>query len=298
MVFSGKYLRIIILGAFLLITGCGVEDSLRNWGERQRRRRVDQLSESDLEKWQKDFAISRERAIELNKTIQSFVQESDKQGRLAYQIAQSFMKEDRYEIALQYFNAALENRMIEYGANPAGRLTLFETPLPFFNEALLRNPISNDLLFDAGLCYANASKDLGWEAQRWKRAVALFEILRQRDPKHTGPPFQLALLYGKITDENLRDVDKALELLRELLKINESDISARFALANILTENRMYGEAREQYIRIQEILKDMYDSGVIKGRVSKNQQYIQAGKNRAMLDNCMEGHGPCDIGGF
>ncbi len=290
---SGRFPAIVLVSTILLLlTSCGVMDSLRNWGERQRMRRQKDLRESDLRQWETDLKLSRERVEELNEKINEMVQESDRIGQLSWRIGKAYLDAGRFEEAIPHYSAALENSIAKGDRFYGQRISTYDNALPYFNEALKRYKHSPDLLFEAGLAYANASHELGWEANRWHMAIFLFDAMRQTYPSDIRPLFQLALLYGKTTNPELKDVSRAIAYLRESLRIQENDVPARFALAGLLVESGDLTSARNEYVSLVSRIEQMHSAGILKGSKEKNIKYLQAKSNLEKLDACLNG-GPC-----
>lgn len=263
-------------------------DSIRNWGEKERRSRARALQEEELKKWERDLALSRGRAQELHKKIHEYVQESNHQGQLARKIARAYMNSNRFEEGLRYYQGALQGEL------PAAQAGQFEAALPYFNLSLQRHYIDSDLLFEAGLCYANAARVLGWEKTRWHTAVVLFEAMQKAEPADMRAPYQLALLYGKTPHPELRNYDRARGYLQLILGKEEFNIPAHFTLAHLEVETGNWREGLRLYGVIQEKLAELSAKGVI-GNVKKNQQYLQAEKNREMLETCLSGRPGCEL---
>jgi tetratricopeptide (TPR) repeat protein len=289
------FILIMLLSVFLFSSCDPVTDAIRDWGEESRRTRIQKLSELDLKKWERDLEISKEKAEELHQNIEKLVQETKHQGDLSWKIARAYMKRGLHEQALPHMSAALENRLERPDHEFGERISRYDNAIPYFNEALKKIEIKSDLIFEAGLCYANASHDLGWEENRWKTAVYLFNRMRKIDPDDTRSLYQLALLYGKTSDLRYRDLDLAVSFLEEALKKEENDIPARFALAHLYAVKGDLDRARSEYREIMARIENLYDSGMIKGSAQKNQKYQTARENLEMLDLCISGSPSCTL---
>ena len=283
--------------AFPLLKCDPIEESIRRWGEESRRDRARALQEEDLQRWQNDLEISRAEAEKLNEDIHELVQESELQGRLSWRIARAYMNRGRYDLAGQHFQAAIENERLD---EDQVSLTDFERALPYFEEAIKRNPLDPDLLFDAGLCYANASRAAGWELNRFETAVLLFETVNRLEPTITRSRYQLALLYGKTENPEVRDLDRSVALLQEIIRFKEDDIPAHFALGHMLVARGQRGDlesARDVYADTIEILENLDRAGGLRGPLSMNPDYQQATENYETLDQCLrsDNDSPCQI---
>lgn len=289
---SGLLLALGCLGLF----GPSCEaagDRLRQWGERDRRPAQQRLDEVEVQRWQRDLNLSRARTLELHETLQELVQESNHRGMLAWKIAKAYLNAGRYDLAAMHYQGAAAGREpAQIAAETAPGVATFEQALPFFEEALLRHRAEPELLFEAGLCFANASRAAGWERERWNTAVRLFQQQLRIAPEDVRPRYQLALLYGKTDDSAVRDPERAMEYLRQVLAREERDISARFLLGQLLVEGGDLSSAREEYLRIQTTLGDLHEKGLVPGAARDNPRFQQARANFETLDACLSG-GAC-----
>jgi len=292
----GKKVRFFILlsTSFLLFfSSCQkVQDWIRAYGVTERQKKVKKLREHDIEMWKRDLGMSRERVEKLHADIHSTVQESNYQGILSWKIAKAYAEEARYEMAAEYYEAALEERA------PVGEHTsayYLEQAIPFYEEALKRHLPDPELLFDAGLCYANASKNLGWERSRWQIAVLLFQRLHEMKPDDIRAPYQLALLYGMAGKPKLRDTDRALALLDENLRREPNDVPSRFLMAHLYALIGNFERAKHEYEQIITVIEDLHATGQLGGPATNNPQYKKARENIEQLDACIAGSNQCDI---
>jgi tetratricopeptide (TPR) repeat protein len=290
-------LPLIILSAFV---GCeAVSDRIRNWGERDRRPAKARLDEAQVARWERDLNLSRARALELHDELQELVQESNRQGMLSWNIGKAYLNAGRYDLAALYYQDAIHGEpperlaAIQSGQTAPGIAT-FEQAIPYFEEALLRHSPDPELLFEAGLCFANASRAAGWERERWRTAVLLFDRMARTAPDDIRSRYQLALLYGKTSDGAMRDIPRAIELLEATLRREEQDISARFLLGQLLVERGDSDLARAQYQRIMETLEDIHAKGIAPGAAADNPRYRQARENLETLEACASG-GECAL---
>ncbi len=278
-----------------LTTGCdGVTDTVRNVGYKSREARARKLRKDEMRQWESDLNLSRARVRKIRGSINELVQESSRQGSLAWKIAREFCLAGRYESGTRLYKDAVKGRA-PAGDDDPGKLNMFERSLPYFRDALARHKIEPNLLFDAGLCYGNASRALGWEEERWRTAVFLFQGLKRVKPEDRRADYQLALLYGKTKNPRLRDRDRAVKLLRDLLLVEEYNIAARFALGNILTERGEFNIALTEYQALLAKLKELHERRVIGGALEKNRQYLRARENLRKLEVCVSGRPGCEI---
>lgn len=282
-------IRLISLGLIFVLLGCNnVGDDLRNWGSRHREKRTQEISATELEMWKRDLAISESQAIELQKQITDLVSERKRQGELSWKIAKVLMQQMRFEDATDFVKAATVGEM------PQEQSSLIEESLPFFQTALKHHIPDPDLLFDAGLCYANASHNLGWEEDRFKTAVFLLERGKSIKPEDGRFAYQLAVLYGKTTNR-FKDTNRAISYLDELLRREDANIPARFARANILTEQGALQAAFDENVMITQKVEQLFKDNRVKGNFRENNQYRNAQRNMEQLQLCIEGNAACAL---
>ena len=285
----GRCFLIGILG-FSFFACTQAEDSIRNWGRTSRLTKDRKLERLELKKWERDLNLSRARAQELNKNMQAMVRESNLQGRLAWKIARAYCITAHYEAGTEQYKKSI-------GVSPEreGSLNPFEKSLPYIKEALLKKKMEPQLLFDAGLCFANASRAMGWESERFKTAVLFFERLQILKPTDLRAKYQLALLFGKSPVQEQRNTSRAVMLLKDIVKLDERDLAARFALGHILVETGELSEARQVYEALKIQVEEMHKKGIIPGSLNKNRQFIRATENIEKLDYCIQGSKQCEI---
>lgn len=285
---------VLALSSILMLPACGqLEDSIRNWGKRHRLQRIQKVDEGATEQLQRDLNLSRAKAKEIETQMQALVQESSIRGRLAWQLARRFCLEGRYEAGNAYARASVKGQVPTEAQPPASQV--FERALPYFQEALAHARLEANLVFDAGLCYANASRALGWEAERFTTAVFLFEAVRRMEPKDTRADYQLALLYGKTTNPDFRNTGRAVELLEGIITRDDFNIPARFALAHVQAEIGDWSQAARQYAIIQEKLRDLHRRGNLPGDPTRSPQFQQAVRNAEQLQDCLNDRAGCQL---
>ncbi len=295
--FTRQFTVLFITASAAGITGCGeAGDSLRNWGQRERWNRAKEINQDDLAQWQKDLEISEDKVRELYKNIQLLTQESAHQGNVSWKIAKAYAEQGRFELAEEHYKRAVEDRQGGFTERPAESDPMWEKSLPFYKNALKKHTVSKDLLYDAGLAYANASRASGWSGDRWDTAVYLLGTVMRMDPDDVRPYYPLALLYGKTTDESRRDTAEALKLLDTLILRQNQDVAARFAKANILAETGDFDRALSEYRNIKQIIEDMHNTGVLKGSIDRNIKYQKASENIIRLERCLNDNMGCELG--
>lgn len=272
----------VLTGASL--TQCGLFDQFQSWVQKERLPGPGKTNEDEIARLERDLRLSRSRSEDLYKNLHAIVQESNLQGNLSWKLARAYMVQGRYDRAGRFYTSAIKGEAPE---DQADGITMIERALPAVRDALNRHVPDPDLLFDAGLCYANASRVMGWEEDRWRTAVLLFRRLEESNPNDLRAPYQLALLYAKTSKDNLRDVDMGLKYLDKIIRREENHIAARFAKAHILAENGELERSLAEYNSIKERLENLSNAGAISGKLEKNPQYVQAVKNIETLSNCL-----------
>lgn len=282
--------RIFILSLFVFFSYCSdISHFLQNWAERHRKERRIEIQKEDLEKWKKDLQVSEEKARTLYELIHKFAEENKLQGEIAWKIGKALMEQSSFELSKEFFKQSVQKELRQ-----VQDISLFEEAITYFQKALSRYPISADLLYDAGLCYGNASRALGWEKERFQTAVFLLERGLQLKPKDMRFYYVLGILYGKTTNE-FRDVEKAIEYLNQVNQADPYNIQAYFAKANILAEDGQFQEAFFVYEKIIKTLEEMHKNQILRGNIQNNLQYQQALYNLNELQVCIERKAECKI---
>ncbi|MBX7056787.1 MAG: hypothetical protein K1X75_01885 [Leptospirales bacterium] len=279
----------------LLLPSCQkLSDSIRSLGEKNRQP-VEKPDQAEMERLERDFRLSRERALDLQDKIHQLANEERLQGRLAWQLARAHMQRARYDMAAAYMMQAAggvhEGDVQDPGVS-------FEKALPYFREALRKHSIDPDLLLEAGLAFANASRAMGWEPNRFDTAVFLLERMAALRPEDSRPRYQLALLFGKTGDASRRDVARAIELLRGITAVEEAHIPAHFALGHLYVESGDLASARLEYQAVLEQLESLRRRGAISGDLDAVPNYRQAKQNLEALDQCLNNADACSTGSF
>ncbi len=242
-------------------------------------------AESDLVKWSEKLALEEAEMEEMEGKIRKLVQKSNQAGALSWKIARGYMRSGSFEQGSRYYQQALGEDL----KNKDYEIHNFESALPYFEKAMLLGKLDKQLIYESALAYANASKDMGWEPERRKRAIALFKQLARLDPQDTRFPFQLALIYfdsslkgeawsGKV-NSGYDELNDAFSLIDQILKLEPYNVPTRFARANFLVQVGKVDLAESEYIRIKGMLEDMKDKGAIKENLKENISYQNVLKN-------------------
>jgi hypothetical protein len=241
--------------------------------------------DSDLINWSEKLALEEAEIEEMDQKIRKLVQKSNQAGALAWKIARGYMRSGSFEMGSRYYQQAIGEELKKQDFE----IHNFESALPYFEKAMLLGKLDKQLLYESALAFANASKDMGWEPERRKRAIVLFKQLARLDNKDTRFPFQLALIYfdsslkgeawsGKV-NAGYDELNDAFVLLDQIIKMEPYNIPARFARANFLYQVGKGSVAESEYVRIKSMLEEMKTNGAIKESLKENVSYQNVLKN-------------------
>jgi tetratricopeptide (TPR) repeat protein len=287
-----KTTKIFIFLIFVLIqfNSCEkLKNTLQNWSFEHRRERKIKITEEDLKTWQYQLKTSEEETKELFELIEKYAQKKKIQGEISWKIGKALLQQGSYELATNFFKQSINQELKE-----EEQLNLYESALPYFKKALLNYKPLPDLLYDAGICYGNAARVLGWEKERLKTALFLLERGDETYPDDIRFAYTLGILYGKIP-EPYKDIERSITYLEKVIKKDRYHINAYFAKANILAENGNLQEAFYIYEEITKVIEEMYNKKLLRGDITRNQQYQQALQNMKDLQICIEGKPECKI---
>ena len=285
-----------ILLFILLLSGCDklADMAQKNWNKRHK---IQPAATGEIEDWKKKLAITEAELTELEKNLQKMMKKTSEAGSLSWKIARAYMKTGRYELGLRFYNKALEEN--SGNAEVIGaEVHFFESAVPYFNKALLAGKFDDQLLFETGLAYANAARDMGWEKNRRDAAIDIFKTLARKNPEDSRYPYQLALVYfdssmtrsswGGLDDLVWHEEDRAMRLLDSILIKESKNIPVRFARANFLYRMGKTGDAKAEYMKIKRTIEELKETGVIEGDLEKNQSYRNALSNLEKIGNLNE----------
>ena len=277
-------------------------DKLRDIGRKNMEKRMEgpKISEAELERWKEKLGIQEAEIYQLDEKIREMVKTTKQAGALSWKIAQAYMKVGSYEMSSAYYQKALEEQNSDQfnTANSRPELHSFESAIVFFDKALQFKNVDETLLFEAGLSYANASRDRGWDKTRRTIALNIFKGLMKINPDDLRYPYQIALIYfdssmteGRIEgveSDGYNDADKAMKILYSILREHEKQselgetIPIRFTIANFLYRKGNVVEAEEQYLKIKSLLEQFHEEGKITS-LEKSTQYQNAIKNISQI---------------
>lgn len=291
-------LLFLLMGIFL--TQC---EKLDEFGQKRMKERLGgpKVDEREIEIWKEKLGLEEAEIRELDEKIKQMIVKTKKAGALHWKIAKSYLKAGSYEISSEYYQKAVDDQTknVTDPSNSRPEIHKFESAIPFFEGALRNREIDEELLFETGLAYGNASRDRGWDKERRAIAVNIFRGLMRRNPEDLRYPYELALIYfdSSINDglvegvsEGYNDTTKALKLMQYILEKQESSqmiaesVSTRFALGNFNYRIGKIAEAEDHYKRIKQILERFSEEGKIKN-ISKNSSYINVMRNLENIEN-------------
>ncbi len=285
--------KIILRGVVILIllfpiVNC---DKLTEWGKKNARSKLlaPDPDTKELEKWKEKLQMDEAEIRELDVKIRKMVQKSGLAGSLSWKIARAYMKVANYELGSRYYTQALKENNNEKVEIIGAEVHFFESAIPYFEKANLYRKADEDLLFETGLAFANASRDRGWDKERRQIALNIFKSLTRLNPDDTRYPYQIALIYfdssmndGKIDGiepEGYNDQNKALRIIDDILKKEPRSVPVKFAKANFFYRLGKTEEAKTEYIAIKELLEDFKKKGIITEELKENQSYKNVQKN-------------------
>lgn len=287
-------IRIFLLTILLVTLSC---DKVQDWGKENFKKKItpETPSERELEKWKERLGMEEAEVKELDDKIHKLVQKTKLAGALSWKIAQGYMKVGNYELGSRYYVQSIQENMENKVEVVAGEVHLFESAIPFFEKALAYKDIPDDLLFETGLAYANASRDRGWDKERREVAVKIFKGLSRMDPADMRYPYELALIYfdSSINDggiegldpQGYNDTEKAMKMMSAIIKKEAYNVPARFARANFNYRLGNLDAAEEEYRTIKTMLEEMKAKGAIQESLEKNTSYINVLKNIKKLSD-------------
>lgn len=279
----GKFL-LLCLSLLFLTSSCEVWENLTR-SKWDKKNLTKPPSEADLVHWKDKLALEEAEIEEMDKKIRKLVQKSNQAGALAWKIARGYMRSGSFEVGSKYYEEAIGNDL----KNAGFELHSFESALPYFEKAMKNGKLDKQMLYEAALAFANASKDMGWEPNRRTRAITLLRQLSRLDGKDTRFPFQLALIYfdsslkgenwgGKV-NSGFDEVWDAFSLLDQILTSEPYNIPARFAKANFLVQIGKVNNAESEYLLIKGYLEQMKVNGAIRETLIENSSYQNVLKN-------------------
>lgn len=280
---------LVLLG--FSFTGC---DYLKSLTESRYRKRIggEPASEKDIVNWKEKLALEEAEIEEMEKRIRKMVQKSNQSAALSWKIARAYMRAGSADLGARYYDEALAES-IPNAKQGGFEIHSYESALPYFDKAIQSGKLDKQLLYEAAVAYANASKDMGWESTRRNRAINLFKQLSKLDKEDSRFPFQLALVYfdsslkdevwnGKLTS-GYDEVELAFSLLDQILRKEPYNVPTRFAKANFLYQVGKSNLAYDEYTRIKSILEEMKEKGNIREPLEENSSYRNVIKNLNQL---------------
>jgi tetratricopeptide (TPR) repeat protein len=283
---------------FTILFFFGSCEKLREFGRENAKRRLSgaPVNEAELEKWKEKLNLQEAEVIQLDERIRDMVKITKQAGALSWKIAQAYMKVGSYDYSLAYYQKAIEEQSTEQfsTANSRPELHSFESAIVFFEKALKFKNIDENLLFETGLAYGNASRDRGWDKERRTAAITIFKGLLRLNPDDMRYPYQLALIYfdSSMTDgivegvdpEGYNDTERAMKILYGIVRYHEQKgqlgetIPIRFTIANFFYRQGKVSESEEQYEKIKLMLEKFKEEGSIVN-LEKNDSYKNVIRN-------------------
>lgn len=287
------------LSILLFFNSC---ERLEEWGQNRAKERMSgNVDEKEIEIWKEKLGLQEAEIRALDEKIKEMVSKTKQAGSLSWRIAKAYLKVGNSEISTEYYQKAIDDQIhgVYEPSQSRPELHKFESAIPFFENALKNRTVDEDLLFETGLAYANASRDRGWDKERRSIAIQIFKGLMRRNPEDLRYPYELALIYfdssvndGIVegTSDGYNDTQKAFQLLNYILERQEKEnlfvdsVSTRFALANFHYRLGNVSEAVMHYKKIKSLLENFAEAGKIKN-LAKNPSYINVTRNLQKIQN-------------
>ncbi len=286
---------VLLLTILIFLDNC---EKLREFGRENAKRRLGgpQVNEAEIEKWKEKLNLQEAEVIQLDERIRDMVKTTKQAGALSWKIAQAYMKVGSYDYSLAYYQKAIEEQSTEQfsTANSRPELHSFESAIVFFEKALKFKNIDENLLFETGLAYGNASRDRGWDKERRSAAETIFKGLIRLNADDMRYPYQLALIYfdSSMTDgivegvdpEGYNDTERAMKILYGIVRYHEKKgqlgetIPIRFTIANFYYRQGKINESEEQYEKIKSMLEKFKEEGSIRN-LENNESYKNVMRN-------------------
>lgn len=252
------------------------------------------ITEKDIEEWKERLNMTEGEIKLLDREIHKLIKKTNKAGSLSWRIARAYMRMGNYEMGSIYYTQSLKEDVAKKDTQES-LIHKYETSLAYWDKTLLYKSLNEQLLYEAGLAYANAARDMGWEPKRTEVAIQIFESLLVKSPEDNRYPFELALIYfgsstgRQVLGEAYSDrPQKAIFLLDGILKKQPANLPTRFARANFLYKLNRVSEARNEYMQIKTLIEELHGRKVIKGKLEEYESYKNVLKN---LDQIKEREG-------
>lgn len=289
-------------GAFF---SCEKMDEMARANWEKKHQKMHNADSQDVERWKESLAINEAELKALDKQIEDMVGRTAQAGALSWKIAQAYMKASNFEMGFRYYQRAASEQAgldpdsdnlsnsANRGSSGGGRIAFWDSSLPYWEKATVYRKIDKELLFEMGLAYANASRDMGWEPERRRRAVEIFINLARLDTQDSRFPYQLALIYFDSSvssgtwaiQEGYRQTEEAFRLLDEILKKEPENVAVRFAKANFLYRLGQTGSAYNEYGRIKSTIESIAERGELRGKLESNSSYQNVLRNLKSIED-------------
>lgn len=228
--------------ALVALAGCGEMAEYFRERKQDPVRQKNEL-EKKLQSWEEDLA---EHEQEYQEKLNS-VREA---GRLAKKLAVGYTNMARYELAAREYHKAIA---LEAGAGQNGRdLVYYKKAISFYKKAFVYSRVDDDLLYQAGLVYANASYTMGWEAESLAVAFEIFSGLIRKNPQNSRAWYQRGVLNYRAR----RDFDAAIRDFKQVTRLAPREAPAWEALGKIYFGQRKLALAARHYRQAANIMEE------------------------------------------
>ncbi|MCE9501001.1 MAG: hypothetical protein K8R21_10975, partial [Leptospira sp.] len=266
-------------------------DRLVEWGKKNARSKIlpPPSDEREINHWKEKLNLEEAEIRELETKIRKMVRKTTEAGALSWKIARAYMKVGNYELGSRYYTQALKENQEGKTEVIGAEVHFFESAIPYFEKTSAFRKADEDLLFETGLAFANASRDRGWDRERRETALKIFRGLTRLNPEDTRYPYQIALIYfdssmndgliDGIDPEGYNDQAKAIQIVSQILKKEPRSVPVHFARANFLYRLGRISEAEEEYLGTKSLIEQLKKDGIISEDLAKNQSYRNVLKN-------------------
>jgi len=210
-----------------------------------------------LESWENNLA-------ELEDEYKEKLQIVSKMGELSKKLALGYTRMGRYELAAQEYHKA-----IQLEAGVPSKQKIYKKALKYYKKAFIYSRVDDDLLYQAALIYANASKAMAWDTNSLNTAIRIFNGLLKKNPNNPRALFQRAMLYYHAFDLP----NRAIEDLKKLIKITPDEVPSYELMGHIYFSIQKPALALRYYERALDKISQFLD------KANQNKETITSYKN-------------------
>jgi len=212
-------LILVILPFFIF---CGCQEIMDKYKlERTKKNHLPEKEKDELQKklesWENDLE-------ELEDEFKEKLMLVSKMGQLSKKLALGYTRMGRYELAAQEYHKA-----IQLEAGVSSKQKIYKKAIKYYKKTFLYGRVDDDLLYQAGLIYSNASMAMAWEEKSLTAAMMIFNGLLKINPKNPRVLFQRAMLFYHAYGMP----ERAIKDLKKLIKITPDEVPPYELLGHI-----------------------------------------------------------------